>query len=624
MRKVIALFVCIAGVAVAVAQTNDYATSLARLYAAGQTGKFTRDWCIERVPKSALSADFAFEAWRKQQGIPEIELRFKTLLGDKFAGVAAKLEEARPTLYQSLDQNVPNPAQTCMKLADFYKQSFNLRVEYSNDYQVMATRALPSSNANTTPSSNANTTPSSNLPKIPVLTPAQLEAIGIDPKKEPIPDEYRCYASKKGDNYSQPNLILQILPKRQYRIAGSTGTFKIERDDLFFTTGAWASDEDHYFHFSRQFGAYIWLYNIGANETDYRCHQRGASENKALLEFKYKDPAIGKYACVSKDGQGSDLGTLEILPSRQYRYASQIGQIKVDILGDQSDDYSSVDFVGGAWDDENAFYEEDEYGQQVWSIYASQKMDCVRQSTPRPLPKFGSSAAPKPPSGTGGLEGQFYTWRIEIPIGSNYYCGGLCFDYAFFAKNGYVFVGDPDDMDGIEDTDCAKTYPSGFTICDVYRVAGGKISIGKEKAVSFKHTNKGISLDGDDYTPLTPIGNSKFQGVYNSFTASSSTIGAPSGFTSNIDYAFSKDGRFTRESDSSAFASATSDGTAFGSTTASTSSWSQRKNSGTYKTYSNTLELKYNDGRIIKKFIFAVEKDQTYLRIGGRDYTIKK
>ncbi len=635
MRKVLALLL-FAGMAVVFAQIDDYTKALTTLYAAGKTAQFARDWCVQRVPKSEVSASFALEAWRTAQGIPEIETRFKALMGNAFAGVEAKLEAARPDLYQSLEKNVSNPESICMNLAGFYSQSLNLRVTYANEYQIIATRALP--NTNTAPTtkpniampttkpvlSNPPVVPNSGLPNVAVLTPMQLEAMGIDPDKEPTPDEYRCYAKSRSDQYQQPSLILQILPKRQYRFAGGSGSFKVDRDDIIFTSGAWASKEDHYFHFRRKSGTEIWLYNIGVNETDYRCHQRGSADNLAQLEFKRKDPPVGTYSCFSKDGKGTDLGKLEILASRQYRYNNQIGQIKVDILGDQSDDYSSIDFVGGAWDDENAFYEEDEYGQQVWSVYASPKMDCSRQSTPRPNPKFGSSAAPKPPSGTGGLEGRFYHWQIEIPIGGNYYCGGLCYDYAFFNKNGYVFVSDPEDMEGIEDTDCNKTYPSGYPICDVYRVSGGKITIGKEKAQSFKRSNKGISLDGTSYEPLLPLGNLTLQGTYNSFTASSSTIGAPSGFTSNVDYIFATNGRFTRDANSSAFVSATSDGTAFGSTTASSSSWSQRKNSGTYRIYSNTLELKYLDGRVIRKFMFAVDKDKSFYRIGGRDYTRKK
>jgi hypothetical protein len=634
MRKVVTLFVCITGIAVAVAQNSDYTTSIARLYAAGQTGLFARDWCVDRVPKSAPSASLSYENWRKAQGIPEIEVRFKALMGDKFAGVAAKLEEARPNLYQSLDQNITNPEGTCMKLGDFYSQNFNLRTAYASDYQVMATRALP--NAQPSISSKPLTTQpapqlapqpsinSSSLPKIPVYNPVQLAQMGIDPESEPIPDEYYCYAKSKTDQYAQPTLTLQILPKRQYRVAGGTGAFRVEKDDIFFTSGSLASKEDHYFNFKRQFGGYIWLYNIGANETDYRCHQRGSANSLAQLEFKRKDPAIGTYTCVTKSGNNIETGKLEILANRQYKFNNVIGQIKVDILGDQSDDYSSVDFVGGAWDDENAFYEEDEYGQQVWSVYANPKQDCVRLSTPRPNPKFGTNAAPKPPSGTGGLEGRFYTWRIDIPIGGMYFCGGLCFDYLFFSKNGYVFTGDPETMDGTEDADCTKTYPSGFPICDTYQITNNTIRIDNGKTKSFKRTNQGLTIDGEKFEPLKPMGNIKLEGVYSHFSASGSTIGPASSFSTSVDYMFSKQGRFTRDASSSAYVSATSDGTPSGTTTAVSSSWSQRKNSGTYKTYNNTIEFTYLDGRIVKRFAFAVQDDNSYFRIGGSDYTKKK
>jgi curved DNA-binding protein CbpA len=628
------------GLAQSTAPSNEYKAAVTKLYAAAKTASFLRDWCLTRAPNTTASVNAAYAAWYAAQGIAEIESRMAVLLGGNLAATNSTLEESRNDAYTSFDANVSDPNQFCGNLTAFLQSSFDLRRQFASDYRQMASQLLSNQTApnsaqrkpqgsnspstpassNPQPSSSAGTQPSSS-PSVPPADPIKLLAAGFDAKKEPTPDEYRCYAKRKSDQYTRPDQILQILSKRQYRFLGSTGAFQVDGSDVVFTSGALSSKREHYFIFNRQFGTQIWLYDVGTDETDYRCHQRGAAENLALLEFKRKDPGVGKYTCIERNNPKAALTQLEVLPNRQYRYAGQVGRLEVNILGDQSDYYSTVDFVGGVWDDERAFYEEDEYGQQSWRVNASPRLECLRQGTPRPNPKFGSKAAPKPPAGSGGISGRYYSWSVDIPIGGMYFCGGLCYEYVFFDKNGYVFTGDPEDTEGTPDSDCSKTYPSGYPICDVYKISGGKITIGRQKAVTFKPSKQGLVMDGDDYTPLLPLGNLKLQGTYNSFTASGSTFGAPSSFTSNVDFMFSSNGKFTRDASNTVFASATSDGTAFGSTTASVSSWSQRQNSGTYSIYDNTLELKFLDGRVVKKFIFRVDKD--FYRIGGRNYTKK-
>jgi hypothetical protein len=614
--------VLILGLALGLAQSNDYKAALTRLYAASKTASFLKDWCLARAPETSTSVNAAYSLWYTAQGIAEIESRISVLLD--LAATNAKLEESRSDAYSRFDTNLSDPSQFCSNLSAFLQSSLDLRRQYAADYTQMAN--VPFGSPQRTPSTSSPATtpppassPNPDMPSVPPADPIKLLAADFDAKKEPTPDEYRCYAKRKSDQYNRPDQILQILPKRQYRFLGSTGAFKMQNDDLIFTSGVLASQNEHFLSFRKQFGTQIWLYNIGTDKTDYRCHQRGAAESLALLEFKRKDPPVGTFTCAERNNPKAALTQLEVRSNRQYRYAGQIGRLEVDILGDQSDDYSTINFVGGVWDDENAFYEEDEYGQQSWQVYANPRLECLRQTTPRPNPKFGSKAAPKPPAGYGGIAGRFYTWRIDIPIGGMYFCGGLCYDYAFFDKSGYVFVGDPEDTEGTEDNDCSKTYPSGYPICELYKIAAGKISIGTQKPVLFKTSKQGIQLDGDDYEPLLPLGNLKLQGTYHSFTASGSTIGAPSSFTSSVDFIFSQNGKFTRDASNSAYVSATSDGTAFGSTIASSSAWSQRRNSGTYKTYGNTLELKFLDGRVVKKFMFLVDKN--FYRIGGRDYT---
>ena len=96
---------------------------------------------------------------------------------------------------------------------------------------------------------------------------------------------------------------------------------------------------------------------------DLECYQRGARETLAPLEFRRKDSQPGKYACRSTDGKNADKSTLEVLGGRQYRCAGGSGKYQVDILGDQGDDYSDVEFFGGPLEDMNVSYKEDDKGE---------------------------------------------------------------------------------------------------------------------------------------------------------------------------------------------------------------------------------------------------------------------
>ncbi len=83
-----------------------------------------------------------------------------------------------------------------------------------------------------------------------------------------------------------------------------------------------------------------------------------------------------------------------------------------------------------------------------------------------------------------------------------------------------------------------------------------------------------------------------------------------------------KDGRFSRDAANSTYASSSF----LGETTFVAGSSKARSNTGTYRVYGNTIEFKYEDGRVVKQFIFAPagRKDLEYLRIDGRLYWLEK
>ena len=65
---------------------------------------------------------------------------------------------------------------------------------------------------------------------------------------------------------------------------------------------------------------------------------------------------------------------------------------------------------------------------------------------------------------------------------------------------------------------------------------------------------------------------------------------------------FSKDGRFRREASGGVSITTTTTGNSFGDVTGGVASSSERQNGGSYTLSGNTLTLKYDDGRIEKKF----------------------
>jgi hypothetical protein len=423
-------------------------------------------------------------------------------------------------------------------------------------------------------------------------------------------------------------MTLQILPGRKYRLgigsSVSEGAFKTDRSDLFFTSGALASNRKHFYNFNRKEGAEIWVYDLGSeeNQIDFRCFQRGGAEQIQQLKFKRKDPQVGAYTCVATDGSGQIMPSkLEILANRRYRYNNTEGSFKPDITGDFSDDYSDVRFTGGHFDDSYAFYEEDEAGQQKYDFGGGIKLDCLRQVAPRSNPKFGPNKAPPAP-GTGGLEGRYFFGQQQfVDINNNLACQGICYSYLIFQKNGYVYSDDLEDTEGLEDANCTRTYPSGMPVCETYTLKGNMLQVGLDKPESFKRTKDGLEIDGDDWSVLEPLDGLKFNLSYYSQRITGAIIGT-GGSSSSTDLSLRKDGRFTRESNSSFFFGATDTGTSTGSVTAGVAGSNSRSNNGSYKVYGNTIEFKYDDGRTIKRFMFlpSGRKDLTFLHIGGSIY----
>jgi hypothetical protein len=630
--------------------TPEYIRAVSTIYAAGATAKLVKEWCDERFPALKIQNDQVLETWRTRMDLPSIEAKVSQLIGNGKTRIDTAIEGKRAELYAQLEQSSTDPESDCTDLEKALNSDFNLKVLYPNEYALIAAQAPSPSVKPNTPSTASPNTPTTNSPSVVpgktpnpttiTLAPSKLEPLPafdyvafaktkLDPEKEPIPDEYHCYPEVRGEKYGASSLTLQILVGRKYRVGVgnsiSSGTFRMDGYDLYFTSGVLASKRDHFYTFKRYEGAQIWLYDLGNEDKslDFRCFQRGGNEQLEQLRFKRKDPQPGTYPCFKVDGSGQSAGTLEVLSQRRYRYAGSEGSYKVNITGDLSNDYSSLDFMQGGLDDQTGYYEEDESGRQEFSFGRNPKIECVRQITARPNPKFGQAKAPAAP-GVGGLEGRYFYGINQVALNGYLACGGICYQYLLFQKNGYVYSDDLEDTEGLMDTDCTRTYPSGFPVCEVYSVKGNTIQIGLEKPVSWKRGKTGLIIDGDQYDILEPLDGLKLNAAYESLVVQGTAIGT-GGSSSSVDLMLRKDGRFSREANSSFFFGATDTGTSSGSVTASVAGSNSRSNTGSYKLYGNTIEFKYDDERVIKQFIFlpSGRKDPSFMQIAGRKYWVK-
>jgi hypothetical protein len=470
--------------------------------------------------------------------------------------------------------------------------------------------------------------PSGQLPAVPVPNLAQLVNAGLNPEKQPIPDEFRCYLSYNSSDYSRPVFALQILPGGRYRAPGGEGRYTLTQTSggslnyLRWQGGPLAGTEDAFLLFDRTYGQRIQLDGVGTDERRLYCYQRGGSEGHALVNFRRNDPQVGAYACRSTDGKNTNRGTLELLAGRAYRYQGGSGKYSANILGKQGDSFSGIDFVGGPLDDSYTTYSEDELGEREFSSVGSNRTRCVMLAKPIAEPRFGQARAPAPPAGAGGLEGA-YTSYVQ-----NFYPSpGLNNTVYVFRKNGYVYTGEPEVS--LDEADCTRTLPSGLPLCQVYTLKNGLMTIGSDKPARWVKTTTGYTLDGEALSPLRPLGNLTLSGEFKSVSSLTAVVGTGGGLFENF-LNLRRDGTFTKTSSGGVSITTTNDGTALGDVTGGVTSSSSSKNSGTYSFAGNTLTLKYGDGRVQKLFAFmpgsdkAGRPDREWLYVGGNNYFLEK
>lgn len=190
----------------------------------------------------------------------------------------------------------------------------------------------------------------------------------------------------------------------------------------------------------------------------------------------------------------------------------------------------------------------------------------------------------------------------------------MCWEFLFFSKDGYVYTNEPDV--GLEEADCTRTHPNGLPRCKVYRVEGNKIQIGTGKPLEFKVKGDSMTLGSRQFDRLLPLSGTPLSGAYESLIVTNAVV-ALGGTTSRANLLFDKRGQFSFDRNSSTSMAGTGYSVYVGNKDATAG--------GTYKFTGNTLELKYQDGRMVRLFA-AIPLDSkgklmlTLLRLGGVTY----
>jgi hypothetical protein len=460
----------------------------------------------------------------------------------------------------------------------------------------------------------------------PSPTPEQLAAQGINPESMLIPDVFHCYEERESDDFSQYDFELTILPGNRYSTPFGDGEYRMEDEssilEVTWLSGPLSENADYAFGGYDEYGQDLGLADIGVDELDYSCFQRGIKDEQMRLELAFKNAQPGVYSCIEED-TGSAGPTLEILGNGLYRVDGVEGEYAVDLMSDPEDDLPSIDYLSGLWGEGYGFISSDEEtGMREISVSTDEygDFDCSMLGAPFEGIKYGAAAAAPPPPGAGGLEGLYAMWQPDV-LG---YCGGLCWSFYYFFPNGYVYTEEPDGP--LEEIDCTRTKPNGEPVCDVYTLQGNSIIFRDGVPKPFAQTSDGLSIDEGNYNKIWPVGDIKLDGEFRAFSYIAA-VGGQGGTAIEKTFTFYPDGTFTRDGFVGASFSTTDTGTSLGTPTAGVTVSSESSNSGTYQIQGNTLILNFNDRQVVKEFFFVMPGEDPNnpegLHLGSSDYTLQ-
>ncbi len=589
-------------------------------------------FCNEQAPEVAVSVQNAAAVWHANSKLELLDpIRNFSVDGKSiFADMEAILLQES---LQDLKSRASSRAlEWCQHLPTLLQQpEWNIPIHYSNEIALLTSLNEMMAGQQDTASftSKKQTLPSMKSPNY-----NQIIAQGIDPKKQFIQDEFRCYEEREGSDYDNADMVLQILAGGQYRSSYGNGSYSIdlEEEDIVWQSGPLAEAFTGWIRFN-DYGQEFPLRRVELEERhDFNCYQQGASEQHALTKFRLKEPQIGNYIC--RDTEGSKLGMLELSGSH-YSINGQSGTYKVDLRSNDND-RSRINWISGPFKEQRSFYEEEEgtgYRELNLSISdtslvanaftggvfvgGSSSLEAVCSSIGEAVhfQKYGNEVAPPPPEKAGGLSGFFIAHDPDFK-----FMGKGPSDYIFytFFPKGYVYTEEPEAKPA--EVDCKRTKPNGAPLCEIYIVRGNTITIGIDKPVSFAKQENKLIIDEKELLPV-PADIASLSGRFWANAGETVGVCGPYSYCSSWYkekiFTFTSDGHFLDESSSKSLSSLDS---ALGSSHVSASG--NEENSGTYYIKGNFIELRYNNGRVEQQFITIFDSERFHM--GGWSFSPKK
>lgn len=447
------------------------------------------------------------------------------------------------------------------------------------------------------------------LPSIANLTFQSVRAAGINPNYGLIPTEFRCYAERPGSDYNVPDFVVQIQADGNYQSSYGRGRYDSVLDDdetesreLTWTgvLGEFGSSRISFNQYGQKFT--INRLKLDTRSYDYECYQQGPREDMALLNFRLKDPQIGRYVCRDPDGETQT--PIDLLSGRRYSVGDQRGLYTVDLRdGGRSD----IEFTSGPLEGSDAsFFEGIDTGFRTlsfrevkgyfpsFSSTSSLSMTCTNVGEALSYPMYGDEAVPAPPVGSGGLSG-LYAESVSSWTGYGY--GKSYYDFYYFTPEGYVFRSEP--RRSLSDIQCQRSMPNGAPRCSTYTVDGETIEI---RTADFG--TGGDNLSSVEISSLKSVssGTTTLEGKFWANAGETIGICGPFSYCSSWyeekNIIFTHSGQFLAEGRSQNLSSLS---TGIGSSDAM--NFGNSANAGTYSIDGNNITLRYNSGKVEQNFI---------------------
>ena len=579
-------------------------------------------FCAESAPETAEAVEAAADSWLTSSGLDMLaQLRNAPLeVSSTFSEIEASL---RADALQTLSARATGKeAAWCQNFPALLQgDDWNVQTNYAGElaglreFVTLVTGGAP-------------------LPQAQALSPmtspsyAEIVAAGIDPKNQFIPDEFHCY-DESGADYSRPHMVVQITGPGQYESSYGGGTFVLEADDSYAPDITWTSGPltdaggSLYFNdYGQTFSPYV---SFGDTSVSYDCYQQGSSEGRALTVFRLKDPQAGTYQC--QDVETGQTQPLELLPGSAYTLGGQRGTYGVTDLLEGGGGSSQINWLTGPLAEGDARYNEEEgTGYREIRMSTSENYSwfessstlsvvCSAVGEPVSSARYGDGVAPPVEGNEQPLSGFFYRGEYV----SSGMTGSVQPAFYLFFPSGYVYTGD---IEGdLADIDCARTKPNGTPFCDTYRISRNFITIGNNGPEAFSLENGVPVLEGEAMSPVVS-GITTLDGHFwaNYFYSVGVCIGEYAVCSSTYlewEYLFTPDGRFEYTSSDQSMGSSN-----FGDMGgASYGGGGSEYNSGGYTITGNVIELRFDDGKVEKKFIMIT--DPEHFVMGSQSYSPK-